>query len=238
MAAPLIHTLEDIAALSHRAAEIFSQLASRCIKSRGSLTVALPGGSTPRILFELLSERPYRDTVFWPKVEIYWGDERCVPPGSDESNYRRAYEALLGRVPVREENIHRIKGEDGPEEAAEEYERTIRASFGVTGGLPVFDLIILGMGTDGHTASLFPGSMALEEKERLCIAVPDKNPPRVTLALPVINNSENVMFLVSGKEKKAAVRDVLEGKRDYPAALVSPVRGNLIWLVDTEAMDS
>jgi 6-phosphogluconolactonase len=237
MATPLIYTLDDLEALSHMAAGIFSEIASECIKRKGNFTVALPGGSTPRVLFELLSERPFRDMIFWPKVEFYWGDERCVPPENNESNYRLAHDALLSKVPVREENVHRIKGEGGPEDAAHEYEQTIRKSFNVDGS-PVFDLIILGMGADGHTASLFPGSVAIEEKERLCVAVPEKEPPRVTLTLPVINNAENVTFLVAGKEKKDALSAVLEGKGDYPAALVRPMHGKVVWVVDREAKGS
>lgn len=226
--------LDDLDALSHKAAGIFSELAARCIKNTGRFTVALPGGSTPRRLFTLLSERTFRDNIHWPKVELYWGDERCVPPGHQDSNYRLAFDALLRKVPVLEENVHRIRGELGPDEAAFKYEQTIKESFNVTGA-PVFDLIVLGMGVDGHTASLFPGSPALEEKTRLAVAIHEKEPPRVTLTLPVLNNASNVMFLVSGKEKAGVLSQVLAGRGEYPAALVRPASGKVIWVVDKEA---
>ena len=233
-----MHILQDLEALSHRAADIFSDIAGACIKKKSRFTVALSGGSTPKRLYELLSKIEFSDKIYWPKVEFYWGDERCVPPSDERSNYKSAVNALLSKVPMREENVHRIKGELGPEEAARAYEDELRGSFDLRSGLPVFDLIVLGMGADGHTASLFPGSPALKERERLCIAVLDMAPPRVTLTLPVINNASNVMFLVAGKEKAGVLSQVLAGKGDYPAGLVKPVHGKVIWVVDKEALQN
>jgi 6-phosphogluconolactonase len=189
--------------------------------------------------------------VDWSRVHVFWGDERCVPPDHPDSNYRMAREALLDRVLLPEANVHRIEGELGPEEAAVAYERTLRAFFvehsGEGGGAaaPRFDLILLGMGKDGHTASLFPGHPVLEETKRwvAAVAVPAIAPalPRVTLTLPVLNVAGGVTFVVAGREKREVLRAVLdnpETARDlYPAAMIQP-RGRLTWLLDEAAHPS
>lgn len=233
-----VHVLPDNEALSHRAASIFIELADSAIAAKNRFLVAVSGGSTPKRLFALLSTQ-YSDKVEWQYVDFFWVDERCVQKGDEESNFKTAYSLLLSKVPLPESNIHRIKGEDDPEQESQRYENDINNSFGRS-GLPVFDLIILGMGEDGHTASLFPGSKSIEETERLAIPVyvEKLKSRRITLTLPVINNAKQILFLVSGHSKAEVLVDILEKnhrKKMYPAGLVSPVRGCVTWLVDKEA---
>ncbi len=222
-----------------RAAELFAETARQSIAWRDEFTVALSGGSTPRALYELLAGEVYAPRIPWAGVHVFWGDERCVPPASEESNYRTAHEALLARVPIPESQIHRMRGEDEPLEAARAYERVLLEKF--EENPPRFDLILLGMGEDGHTASLFPHSEALDETERWVAApyVEKLGAHRLTLTLPVINRARRVIFLVAGEAKAAALHTVLESDadpRDWPARLVRPVEGGeLIWLVDQEA---
>lgn len=232
-----LHVLPDLEAISQRAASIFTELAGNSIASKGRFFVALPGGSTPKRLYALLGSE-YSGKILWDRVELFWGDERCVPKGHEESNFKNAYDALLSKVPA---TVHRIKGELDPGEAAVEYENDLKLSFGeseLKGGMPVFDLIILGMGKDGHTASLFPGSESLREKERVAVPVYDAGLPRVTLTLPVINNAAHILFLVAGRSKAETLKHIIQGggeRYDYPAGLVSPVNGDVTWLVDKEA---
>lgn len=219
--------------LSREAASVFADFADRAIQAKGWFSAALSGGSTPRKLYELLGSGEYLPPERWPRVRIFFGDERCVPPSDARSNFRLATDALLSKV---EAEVHRVMGELDPGEAARRYEQELRDVLGKQ-AVPVLDLVLLGMGADGHTASLFPGSPALEEAGRLAVAVREKEPPRVTLTLPVINNAEHVVFLVAGAEKAETLAAVLEGGGGikYPAGLVRPSSGGLLWLVDTEA---
>ena len=236
MTSPEIKVVADAAALAREAAERIVTAAIQAIETHETFTLALSGGSTPRPSYELLAEDPFRSRVDWNKVEIYFGDERCVPPDSPQSNYRIANEALLSRVPIPAGNVHRIRGEIDPEEAAKEYGRMLRERCGDGGGL---DLVLLGMGPDGHTASLFPGTQALRETLHRCVAnfVPKLNAWRVTLTAPFINRSDEVMFLVAGADKSQILSKVLEEARDverYPVQSIRP-GGRLIWLVDAAA---
>ncbi|MEE9172505.1 MAG: 6-phosphogluconolactonase [candidate division NC10 bacterium] len=231
--------LEDV---SHRAAELFIRLANEAASSTGRFAVALSGGSTPRALFTLLATDPFKQRVPWPKVHLFWGDERCVPPDHPESNYRMARDTLLDQAPISAQNIHRMPAEDEDcARAAAAYEQTLRAFFeGVAGELPCFDLILLGMGEDGHTASLFPGTAALAETERLVAPtyVEKLGTYRLTLTAPVINHAAHVAFLVAGESKASVLREVLEGERDpqrLPSQLIQPSRGRLVFIVDRAA---
>jgi 6-phosphogluconolactonase len=229
----------DLEELSHMAASFLYCIAGTAIAYQGRFTLAISGGSTPKRLYFLLGTE-YREKVQWDRVEVFWVDERCVPEDHEESNYENARELFLSNVPVKEGNIHRIRGELPPDQGALRYEEEIRACFG-SQNIPAFDLIILGMGQDGHTASLFPGSSSLKETGRLALPVHlqrPETPERITLTLPVLNNAEHVLFLVSGPSKAGVIRDILEDedKRDhYPAGLVNPTHGDLTWLIDREA---
>ena len=198
-------------------------------------TVALSGGSTPKLMFQILAEQ-FRDQVEWSRMHFFWSDERHVPPDDPESNYRMANEALLTHVPVSADKIHRIRGENADAgDAAREYEQTIVK---VTGeSLPRLDLIFLGLGTDGHTASIFPGSEVLHETKRLVVApyVEKFKSYRITMTLPLLNNGAAIVFLVSGAEKAEIVKAVLEGENEYPAQAVNPFQGELIWMLDKDA---
>ena len=217
----------DSEELARGAAEYFA--------ARRAKTVALSGGSTPKRMFQILAEQ-FRDQMAWEGIQFFWSDERHVPPDDPESNYRMANEALLTHVPVSAENVHRIHGEEpNALEAASEYERMIVAA--TKQPLPRLDLIFLGLGTDGHTASIFPGSEALHETKRLVAApyVEKFKSYRITMTLPLINNAASVVFLVSGAEKAEIVREVLQGERKYPAQAVNPTQGELIWMLDKDA---
>ncbi len=231
--------LEEV---SLRAAEMVVQLADQEASSMGRVTLALSGGSTPRALYALLAGDHFRSRVPWPRVHVFWGDERCVPPDHSESNYRMAREALLDVVPIPAQNIHRMPGEGKDHaRAAADYEQTLKAFFRVPEGeWPRFDLILLGMGEDGHTASLFPGTAALMEHERWVTAnyVEKLGTYRLTLTVPVINHAANVVFLVSGESKASVLREVLEGKAQpqrLPSQLVGPEEGRLVFIVDQAA---
>jgi 6-phosphogluconolactonase len=235
---PQVRVFPDPEALGRAAAEFFVALSKKTIASQGRCTVALSGGSTPHRLYTLLGSPPHRNDIDWKQVHVFWADERCVPEYHEESNFKLAVDALLSRVAIPRENIHRIKGEDGPECAAEEYDRELRFFFG-TIEFPVFDLVLLGAGDDGHTASLFPGSPALRERTRLAVAVhlEAPKPGRVTLTLPVLNHAAQTLFLASGHGKAGVVRAILENGNPlhYPAGLVQPVRGGVTWFVDKQA---
>ncbi len=228
------------------AAEVFIRRAAEAIRSSGRFCVALSGGSTPRGLYALLAAEPDAARVDWPRVHVFWADERCVPPSDPASNHRMARELLLDRVPVPGSNVHRIRGEDDPAEAAAAYERELREAFSTPAGPPRpapgrrFDLVLLGLGDDGHTASLFPGRAALEETTRWVIAhhVAAVAAWRITLTPPVINAAADVVFLVSGREKAAILQRVIEGPyrpAELPAQRVAPRDGCLRWLADAAA---
>jgi 6-phosphogluconolactonase len=195
----------------------------------------LAGGSTPKATYEILA-RDYADRIDWSKVHVFFGDERTVPPDHEDSNYRMAREALLNHVPVG--SIHRMRGELPPDEAAAAYEEELREFFGAE-GLPRFDLILLGIGGDGHTASLFPETSALEVHDRWVVAnpVPKLDTTRITLTIPVINAARSVVFLVAGEDKAEALKEILEGDadpREYPARLIQPP-GGPDWMLDRTA---
>jgi len=227
-----LEVLSDAQRLAHAAADRFVSLASAAIAERGCFTVALAGGSTPEPAYALLAEPPRARDIDWARVDVFWGDERSVPPDHPDSNYRMARRVLLDHVPVPEENVHRIRGELPPEDAAAAYRLELQEHLGVDGR---FDLILLGMGPDGHTASLFPGTDAIQEQERSVVAVyvEKLDAWRVTLTLPVINAARHVIFLVSGEEKAHALARV-HADEPLPAGMVEPVDGKLTWLVDRD----
>ncbi len=240
------HNLEvfaDSAALARRAADYVVRIADDAIAARGQFTIGLPGGSTPRALFGRLASPAWASRVDWTRVHVFWGDERCVPPDHTESNFRLARETLLNRVPLPPPHVHRIVGELPPADAARRYEAELRAFFAAADPAtpqPRFDLLLLGMGSDGHTASLFPGTAALHETTRWALEnyVPRLDSWRITLTVPAINAAAHVLFLVSGAAKAETLRAVLHGPRQpevYPAQLIQPQQGRLIWLVDRAA---
>jgi len=227
------------------AAKLISKRAEEAIDRRDRFTIALSGGNTPKTLYELLSAPDYRTRINWKRVHVFWGDERYVPKDNPQSNYHMAFESLLSKVPLSENSIHPIPGPNESqsiEHAARLYEQTIRSFFhpGQTStAIPVFDVVLLGMGDDGHTASLYPKSPALKERRKLVVAVhaPEYAPvkERVTITLPVLNSALNVLFLVSGESKRTVLQNVLSqmhrGQPSYPASMVKPA-GNLFVLTD------
>lgn len=241
---PMVEVLPTPEAVMHAAAERFVGAAEHAARERGGFAVALAGGSTPDGLYRRLAGEPYRNRVDWSLVQVFWGDERCVPPDDGASNYRMTREALLDRVPIPAANIHRIGGEDEPALAARDYEVTLREQFGTPHGPPRpgagFDLVLLGLGADGHTASLFPGSAALLERERWVLAARGPVAPhwRVTLTPVVIQAAREAIFLVTGREKAPALHRALDGaggSADQPARVVLPLGGAVRWLVDSAA---
>lgn len=231
----------DAAELAQKAAEQWVVLAQQAIANSGRFTVALSGGSTPKTLYSLLASPEYRGRVDWLRVHLFWGDERCVPPDHPESNYRMVREALLGKIEIPPKNIHRMKGEISPEEAAASYEVELAQFFHLDpGALPRFDLVLLGLGEDGHTASLFPGSAALQETTRLVTTayVERLHAHRLTLTLPVLNAAAQVSFLISGASKTTKVQEILgagAAQVDYPAARIAPADGRLTWFITQDA---
>lgn len=227
--------------LFEAAAEVVVHTAKNAVEQRGRFTIALSGGSTPKSLFNLLATNA-RTVLPWDRMFFFWGDERHVPPTDAESNYRMAEEAMLSKIPVAAGNVFRIPAENpDAAAAADAYEQTLRKFFQLgPREVPIFDLILLGMGPDGHTASLFPGSAGLQEKTRLVIAnwVDKLKTSRLTLTLPVLNAARCVTFLVSGTDKAAVLKTVLEEDapaEQYPSRLIRPNNGKLIWLVDRAA---
>ena len=238
-----IRVLADPPALFHAAAEHFVEVAKATVKERGQFTVALSGGSTPKGLFQDLATAE-RGALPWDKMFFFWGDERHVPPDHPESNYRMANEALLSRVLVPAANVFRIPAEDADASlAAASYESTLRGFFKLSPGqFPRFDLILLGMGPDGHTASLFPKTKALAETERLVVAnwVEKFQTDRITFTVPVLNAAREVNFLVAGQDKADALHQVLEGSDSpelYPSKMVKPSDGKLVWMIDQAAAE-
>ena len=240
--------LPGVDALMEAAAERLVTRAAEAIGASGRFTLALAGGSTPRGLYELLATPRYARRIDWPQVHVFWGDERCVAPDHPDSNYRMAREALLDRVPVLPSNVHRIRGEDPPAAAAAAHEDDLRRVFSTPDGPPreapgtCFDLVLLGMGDNGHTASLFPGLTAVRERKRWVVAeyVSEVSMWRVTLTPPVINAAADVVFLVSGAGKASMLHRVLQGPRQpdtLPAQAIVP-RAGATWLVDVAAAAS
>jgi 6-phosphogluconolactonase len=240
--APRVRVYEDAEALARGAADEFLRRAVAAVAARGSFCVALSGGTTPRRLYGLLAAEPYRSQMPWARTHYFWGDERTVPPEHPDSNFGAADEVLLSRVPVPAENIHRMSAERSPpERAAAEYETTLRKVFRLSeGGWPRFDLVLLGMGADGHTASLFPGTAALAETRRLAVAnwVEKLATYRITLTCPVFNRAACILLLVSGADKAEMLAEILSekaGPARYPVQLIRPADGELHWYVDRAA---
>lgn len=237
-----VHAHETAEQVAWAAAWRILEQSNASIRERGRFTVALSGGNTPRRVYEMLTDERLSPHIDWPNVHVFFGDERTVPPDHPDSNYRMAYETLLARVPVPPENIHRIEGVGSASANASLYESEMRGLFGDV-EWPRLDHVLLGMGDDGHTASLFPGTQALGEK-RLWVApnwVEKLGAWRVTLTAPVINAARHVTFLVTGAGKAARLREVLKGERDplrLPAQLIRPSDGTLEWFVDREAASS
>jgi len=242
MAQPVIRVFPDLESLSREAAEQFVRLAQQQIQVSGRFSVALSGGSTPRRLHELLASDPYRNRTPWDQVHVFWADERCVPPDHPDSNFRMANEVLLSRVPLPSVNVFRIPVDRGdPVSAAASYEQTLRAFFRLEpNNWPEFDLVLLGLGVDGHMASLFPRSAALGETHHLVVATRGGTPdlPRVTLTIPVLNHATHLLWLAAGAEKSSVVREVLTGPEhsdELPAGMIHPVCGSSAWLLDRAA---
>jgi 6-phosphogluconolactonase len=222
------------------AAELFVSSANAAVAARGVARIAVSGGTTPKVMFALLADQsqPYFARVPWEKLHLFFVDERCVPPTDDESNYKMTSEAMLSKVPLPAAQIHRMEGELDPQVAASRYEATILAEFGATE--PVFDLVLLGMGDDGHTASLFPHTQALFAMAPLVVAnhVPQKETWRITLTWPVIDRGREVVFLIEGAGKAQVLDDVLLGAYDpeaKPSQLIRPESGKLTFLLDAAA---
>lgn len=224
-------------------AEMFVSLAAEAVKARGLARIAISGGSTPKRMFSMLADQglPYFARMPWDKLQLFWVDERCVPPTDAESNYRMTKETMLAHVPLPESQVFRMEGELEPEVAASRYEAAIRTAFRLEGAeTPVFDLVILGMGDDGHTASLFPHTEALHEMSRIVVAnhVPQKDTWRISLTWPVINRGREVVFEVEGAAKAQVLHDVLLGPYDpesKPSQLIRPDNGRLTFLLDAAA---
>ena len=215
-----------------------ARAAAEYFVARKPRTVALSGGSTPKVLFELLADpnEPFRDQIAWPSIHFFWSDERHVAPDHPDSNYRMANEAMLSHVPVTNENVHRVPSENpSASGAAHAYERTLIET--THQSLPELDLILLGVGTDGHTASIFPDSDVLHESKRLVAApwVEKLQTYRITMTLPLLNNATSILFLVSGSEKAQIVKEVLQGPEKYPAQAIKPTNGELLWMLDNDA---
>jgi 6-phosphogluconolactonase len=225
------------------AAEMFASVSAAAVQARGVARVAVSGGGTPKAMFALLADTsaPYFARVPWEKLELFWVDERCVPPTDPESNYGAANQLMLEKVPLKAAQIHRMEGELDPEVAASRYEAAIRTAFRLEGAeTPVFDLVLLGMGDDGHTASLFPHTAALQEMSRLVVAnhVPQKDTWRITLTQTVINRGREVAFLIEGAAKAQVLHDVMQGPYDpesKPSQLIRPTSGSLTLLLDAAA---
>ena len=235
-----IRVYPDPPAVARAAADTIVSCARDARSAGRPFALVLSGGSTPNLLYELLAADPYCSRIDWPNVEIYFGDERAVPPDHADSNFRMASGSLLSRVPLKPENIHRMRGEIDPTEAAIEYGRMLKTRFGDTGGP---DLTLLGMGDDGHTASLFPGTPAIHETHHRCVAqFVEKSTTgrswRITLTAPFLNRSACVLALITGAGKAVRLREVLHGARDperLPIQLIQPAPGRMQWLLDTPA---
>jgi len=234
----MMELFDDLESLSRAAAALFARTARQAVESRGRFSVLVSGGETPRRTYELLAEEPYRSGLPWQRVHLFFGDERCVPAGDPRSNARMLRRALVDKVPLAERQIYPIACDSDPHEAARAYETVLRDFF--NGELPVFDLAMLGLGDDGHTASLFPCSPVLAEQERWTAVGrrAGEDFRRVTLTAPLLNRSGLVLFLVAGEGKARVLKKLLEGPFDpdlIPAQLIKPVEGEVVWFVDHAA---
>jgi 6-phosphogluconolactonase len=231
-----IKVVPDPKALCEEAARrIITVAEAKLADNQHYFSLVLSGGSTPKALYEMLAAEPYRSQLNWSRVEIYFGDERCVPPDHPDSNFLMANTAMLSKLPMPDANIHRMRGELSPAAAAMEYGQLLKQKFADGGP----DMVLLGMGDEGHTASLFPGTEALKETHHRCVAnfVPKLNAWRITMTYPFINRSQTIMMLIAGQNKAATIEQVLEGPRHvelYPIQGIRPT-GKLIWLLDVAA---
>jgi 6-phosphogluconolactonase len=236
-----INTFESSRSLAQGAAERVIKTLSNAVATTGLASIVLSGGRTPREVYELLGSEANKERVPWSLVHVFWGDERCVAPTMPESNYRSAREALLESIDIPEGNIHRIHGESPPQEAARQYEQEIRTSLGLRhDSWPHFSLVLLGLGTDGHTASLFPGTLALQDRKRIVteVYVESLKSSRITLTLPALNSAQEILFLVSGKMKASIFRSIRTSDTpQYPAQLIQPATGRVSWLIDRDVAD-
>lgn len=234
----MIRVCPDLEALSLAAAELFVAEAQQAVEARGRFVVALAGGSTPHRTYELLARQPFREQVPWQNTHFFWGDERCVPADDPRNNARMAHQTLLDHVPVPSGQVHPMVCNGSPLKAATEYEALLCDFF--SSGPPRFDLVLLGLGENGHTASLFPGTSVLEEQQRLVaeVYVAEEGLHRLTLTAAAINQAALIVFLVSGLSKAPILRNVLKEAQDphrIPARLIKPIDGGLLWLVDRDA---
>jgi len=234
-----IQIFPGVDALAHAGAELIATAAAQSIAARDVFHLVLSGGSTPRAIFSLLNREPYAQKIHWEKVHLWWGDERSVPPVHPDSNYRMAYDTFIKYLPIPESHVHRIKAELPARQAAQAYELLLREIF-VSEPFPVFDLVLLGMGEDGHTASLFPHTSALSEKAEWVTEnfVAKLDAWRITLTAPVINAARQVVILVSGESKAQPLKAVLQSPYEpefYPIQLVQPENGTKTWLLDAQA---
>ncbi len=237
-----ITVISNLENLSIAAAEKFVELANAKGKNGYTFSVALAGGSTPKRLYELLADEkePYRSSINWRNINFFWSDERCVPPDSEESNFRMANDTLLKPIGIPSTKIHRVKGELDPKTAAADYEGFLRLIFNTSNDIPKLDLILLGMGSDGHTASLFPQTDIFQENGNLVISpfVEQLGEFRLTLTPAMINRAANIIFLVAGADKSSALFEVLEGNNNpemFPAQIVNPLSGKVFWFLDESA---
>jgi 6-phosphogluconolactonase len=242
LAQPDIHRFDDVTALYAKGSELFQRAAVESVRDRGAFSVALAGGSTPKGMYSLMADDArVHGAIPWPQVDFFWSDERHVPPDHSDSNYRMAHDAMLSKVPARPDRVHRVRSENSDASAAAmEYEDELRTSLRAGDGIPRLDLVLLGMGADGHTASLFPGTSALFEQTRLVVAtwVERLHASRITMTLPLINAARLVAILVAGADKAERVREALEpveGGESLPVQLVRPQHGRLVWLLDRGA---
>ncbi len=229
---------QDDAAFAKKAAQLIVEITAEAVDQRKKASWALCGGRTPKLVFPLLAEPYFRDRIDWKSVDVYWGDERCVPPDHADSNYKLAMDALLSKVPLPEKNIHRIPGEMATAlEAARAYDQMLHVNFKFERPFPKFDLMLLGMGEDGHTASLFPKADALQENEKWAVGyrVERLASNRVSLTFPVINHARRIIIMTPGENKANVLRDLFRRETPenrYPVQKVKPVDGELIWLLD------
>jgi len=222
-------------------AKFLSEKFSEILNKKPIINIAISGGNTPNLLFKALSTE-YKENINWEKINFYWVDERCVPPGSPDSNFGNAYNFLFWKLKLSPANIYRIKGEDIPEEEAERYSFLVKTNIPESAGLPRFDIAILGIGQDGHTASIFPGQLSLFDSDKVYeVSVsPYTEQKRITMTGKVINNSENIYIMVSGKQKSAVVNNILNKTDEsarYPASRVTPVNGDLKIFIDKDAIE-
>lgn len=243
MAKRSVELFSNVTEIACRAAGDVVRIANEAAAAHGVFTIALAGGSTPKVLYSLLAEHPaLRNSLPWDKMRVFFGDERHVGPGHPDSNFKMASDTMLSKAPLQPEQIHRIKGEYADTaQAAAEYEEVIRSEFALQGGaFPRFDLVLLGMGNEGHTLSLFPGTKALGETQKIVTRnwVGKLYTERVTLTARAANNAANIIFMVAGADKACALKAVFEGPHEpeqLPAQMIQPVNGTLTWLVDQAA---